>query len=51
MDHQLISAAAGIVARDLARSLDFYRLLGLAIPETEAPHVDVELPGGAGAGI
>jgi len=46
MDHQLISAAVGIVARDLARSLDFYRLLGLAIPETDAPHVEVELPGG-----
>jgi catechol 2,3-dioxygenase-like lactoylglutathione lyase family enzyme len=46
MDHQLISAAAEIVASDLQRSLDFYRLLGLTIPVTDSPHVEIELPGG-----
>lgn len=40
------SAAIEIVAADLTRSLDFYRLLGLEIPQTDAPHVEVELPGG-----
>lgn len=41
-------AAIGIVARDLGQSLAFYRQLGLGIPAgaEEAPHVDVELPGG-----
>lgn len=40
--------AAGIVAKDLARSLDFYRLLGCPVPEGEVPadHVHFELPGG-----
>jgi catechol 2,3-dioxygenase-like lactoylglutathione lyase family enzyme len=46
MDIRVTSAAVGIVAADLQRSLDFYRLLGLAIPETDGPHVDVQLPGG-----
>jgi catechol 2,3-dioxygenase-like lactoylglutathione lyase family enzyme len=46
MDNLLISAAVEIVASDLQRSLDFYRLLGLTIPETDSPHVEVELPGG-----
>ena len=46
MDNQLISAAVEIVASDLQRSLDFYRLLGLAIPDTDSPHVEIELPGG-----
>lgn len=46
MDNQLISAAVGVVASDLRRSLAFYRLLGLTIPETDSPHVEVELPGG-----
>lgn len=38
----------GIVARDMAASLRFYRLLGLDIPsESESePHVEVALPGG-----
>jgi uncharacterized glyoxalase superfamily protein PhnB len=35
-----------VVAKDLARSLAFYRLLGLAVPEPDGPHVEVELPGG-----
>jgi len=46
MDNHLASAAVGIVASDLARSLDFYRQLGLPIPETDTPHVEIELPGG-----
>ena len=38
----------GIVVGDMARSLAFYRRLGLAIPpEADAePHVEVDLPGG-----
>ena len=46
MDIRLISTAVEIVAADLARALDFYRLLGLAVPEGDGPHVEVELPGG-----
>ena len=39
--------AVGIVASDMARSLDFYRLLGLAIPDTpHEGHVDIALPNG-----
>jgi uncharacterized glyoxalase superfamily protein PhnB len=34
--------AVGIVASDMARSLDFYRLLGLDVPQTsEEGHVDI----------
>ena len=40
------SVVVEIVARDVARSLDFYRLLGLAVPDPPGPHVEVELPGG-----
>ena len=40
-------AAIGIVTRDIAASVRFYRLLGLDIPEPgDSPHHDVELPGG-----
>ena len=46
MDIRLISTAVEIVAADLARSLDFYRLLGLDVPDGDGPHVEVELPGG-----
>ncbi len=37
----------GIVAADLARSLAFYRLLGLDLPADadDAPHVEVQLDG------
>lgn|SRR5689334_18782513 len=35
-----------IVTGDLQRSLDFYRLLGLAVPGAAEPHVEVALPGG-----
>lgn len=39
--------ALGIVASDLARSIRFYRLLGLDVPETpEEGHVDAFLPSG-----
>lgn len=46
VDIRLTSVAIEIVASDLARSLEFYRLLGLAVPQAEGPHVEVELPGG-----
>lgn len=38
----------GIITADLARSLAFYRKLGLDIPEQDpaSPHVEVTLPGG-----
>ena len=46
MDIRVTSTAVEITARDLKRSLDFYRLLGLAVPDVDGPHVEVELPGG-----
>jgi uncharacterized glyoxalase superfamily protein PhnB len=46
MNIRPLSAAVEIVASDLKRSLDFYRLLGLTIPDGDSPHVEVELPGG-----
>ncbi|RIV41340.1 VOC family protein [Micromonospora radicis] len=38
----------GLVTTDLARSLEFYRRLGLEIPSgaEQQPHVEVTLPGG-----
>jgi uncharacterized glyoxalase superfamily protein PhnB len=39
--------AVGIVASDMARSLDFYRLLGLDVPQTsEGGHVNITLTNG-----
>lgn len=39
--------ATGIVVSDMARSIRFYRLLGLDVPETpEEGHVDTFLPNG-----
>jgi len=39
--------AVGIVASDMARSIRFYRLLGVDVPETpDEGHVDVMLPNG-----
>ncbi|HJS50107.1 MAG TPA: VOC family protein [Gaiellaceae bacterium] len=39
--------AIGIVASDMARSIRFYRLLGLDVPETPGEgHVDTFLPNG-----
>ena len=40
------SVVVEIVAHDVARSVEFYRLLGLEIPDPDGPHVDVALPGG-----
>jgi catechol 2,3-dioxygenase-like lactoylglutathione lyase family enzyme len=38
----------GIVVKDMARSLAFYRRLGLEAPPSadQEPHVEIELPGG-----
>lgn len=38
----------GLVTADLSASLDFYRALGVDVPETaaDAPHVEVRLPSG-----
>jgi uncharacterized glyoxalase superfamily protein PhnB len=39
--------AVGIVASDMARSLDFYRLLGLDVPQSpEEGHVNISLANG-----
>jgi len=39
--------AIGIVASDMARSIRFYRLLGLEVPETPGEgHIDTVLPNG-----
>jgi uncharacterized glyoxalase superfamily protein PhnB len=39
--------AIGIVASDMARSIEFYRLVGLDVPETpDEDHVDAFLPNG-----
>ena len=39
--------AVGIVVSDMGRSIDFYRLLGLDVPETpDEGHVDTFLPNG-----
>src|SRR3954468_3440599 len=39
--------ALGIVVRDMAESIRFYRLLGLDVPETpDEGHVDTFLPSG-----
>ncbi|MFV8049176.1 VOC family protein [Mycobacterium sp. 48b] len=46
MSLNLNSAVIEIVTEDLPRSLDFYRLLGLAVPQPDGPHVEVALPGG-----
>ena len=41
-------SAVGLVASDLARTIAFYRALGLDIPPDaeDAPHVEIPLPGG-----
>src|SRR6266536_306311 len=48
MGVRLTSTVVQIFARDVRRSIGFYRQLGLPVPEPEGPdpHVDVELPGG-----
>jgi len=49
MSPQSTSTVVQIFAKDVYRSIVFYRLLGLPVPEPEGPdpHVDVELPGGS----
>lgn len=48
MAAELTSAIVQIFAKDVHRSIAFYRLLGLPVPEPGGPdpHVDVALPGG-----
>jgi catechol 2,3-dioxygenase-like lactoylglutathione lyase family enzyme len=46
MDIRITSTVLEIATKDLARALDFYRLLGLDVPPPDGPHVEVELPGG-----
>src|SRR3954454_515241 len=46
MDIRITSTVLEIATKDLARALDFYRLLGLDVPQPDGPHVEVELPGG-----
>src|SRR5258705_12483287 len=46
MDIRLTSTVLQIFAADVQRSLDFYRLHGLPIPESNDSHVAVDRPGG-----
>jgi catechol 2,3-dioxygenase-like lactoylglutathione lyase family enzyme len=46
VDISVTSTVVEIVAGDLPRSLDFYRSLGLEVPEPQGLHVEVVLPGG-----
>lgn len=46
MDIRLTSTVFQVFASDVTASLNFYRLLGLPVPDSDAPHVAVELPGG-----
>lgn len=46
MDIRLTSAVFQIFTRDLARSVAFYRLLGLEVPDSDVPHIAIGLPGG-----
>jgi catechol 2,3-dioxygenase-like lactoylglutathione lyase family enzyme len=39
-------AAIGIVTKDMAKSLRFYRLLGVKVADPTGDHVDAELPNG-----
>ncbi len=39
--------AIGIVVSDSARSIAFYRLLGIALPEEGEGHIEAALPNGA----
>jgi catechol 2,3-dioxygenase-like lactoylglutathione lyase family enzyme len=39
-------AAIGIVTRDMAESVRFYRLLGIDVPDPEGQHLDVTLDNG-----
>ena len=46
MDIRVTSTVVEIATKDMARAIDFYRLLGLDVPDPDGPHVEVELPGG-----
>jgi catechol 2,3-dioxygenase-like lactoylglutathione lyase family enzyme len=46
MDIRLTSTVFQVFAHDIARTLEFYRLLGLPVPDSGESHVAVELPGG-----
>src|SRR6478736_475009 len=46
MDIRITSTVLEVATKDLARALEFYRLLGLDVPQPDSPHVEVELPGG-----
>ncbi len=46
MDIRLTSTVVEIVTSDLKRSVEFYRLLGLPVPDPDGPHLAVTLPGG-----
>jgi hypothetical protein len=46
MDIRVTSTVVEIATKDMQRALDFYRLVGLDVPEPNGPHVEVELPGG-----
>lgn len=46
MDIRLTSTVVEIVASDLKKSVEFYRLLGLSVPDPDGPHLEVALPGG-----
>ena len=40
------AAVVEMAVKEMQPTLDFYRLLGLDIPDADGPHVEVELPGG-----
>jgi uncharacterized glyoxalase superfamily protein PhnB len=46
MDIRLTSTVFQIFSSNLTDSLSFYRLLGLPVPDSDGPHVAVELAGG-----
>lgn len=39
-------AAIGIVTKDMAAAVRFYRLLGVEVPDPDGDHLDVTLPSG-----
>lgn len=46
MDIRVTATVVEIVANDLGKTVEFYRLLGLSVPDPDGPHVEVGLPGG-----
>jgi catechol 2,3-dioxygenase-like lactoylglutathione lyase family enzyme len=46
MDIRVTSTVFQVFASDLTASLNFYGWLGLPVPDSDEPHVVVELPGG-----